>query len=291
MKRRLLTALVLAAALLPTSALGAPGAADAGDCSPVGSYPGYTLVGTLFVSGVEDENPNDGYPPPVSFSGLVPGEYLIEASGTYCPGSPWESDAEWVRKGTGPWSDFVPGYETDPLGECLDELHVDGTCVEWSEGVFQPDHVYTLPWTISGDSLTLQIMDWYAWNNSGGLCVALFHLIEVVDIDIKPGSDPNCFNINGHGVIPVAINGSADFDVQDVNVFTLEFGGLAVRVKGNGVPQCSVQDWNEDTHPDLVCQFVDDASAWEPGDATATLTGELLDGTPIEGTDDICIVP
>ena len=30
---------------------------------------------------------------------------------------------------------------------------------------------------------------------------------------------------------------------------------------------------------------------WVPGHAEATLTGELIDGTPIEGTDSICIVP
>ena len=38
-----------------------------------------------------------------------------------------------------------------------------------------------------------------------------------VDIDIKPGSDPNCFNVNGNGVIPVAILGSANFDVTRVD--------------------------------------------------------------------------
>ena len=32
-----------------------------------------------------------------------------------------------------------------------------------------------------------------------------------VEIDIKPGSDPNCFNNNGHGVIPVAILSSNNF--------------------------------------------------------------------------------
>jgi hypothetical protein len=121
-----------------------------------------------------------------------------------------------------------------------------------------------------------------------------------VDIDIKPGSYPNCFNINGHGVIPVAILGSADFDVTQVDVPTLEFGGLDVRVKGNGAPQCSVEDVSGDfTYPegapdgydDLVCQFVDDAGAWTPDDGTATLSGELYDGTLIEGSDEICLRP
>ena len=44
---------------------------------------------------------------------------------------------------------------------------------------------------------------------------------ETAAIDIKPGSDPNCININGHGVIPVAILGSEDFDVSLVDPDTL----------------------------------------------------------------------
>jgi sugar lactone lactonase YvrE len=115
--------------------------------------------------------------------------------------------------------------------------------------------------------------------------------IYAVVIDIKPGSDPNCFNINGKGVIPVAINGSEDFDVTQIDTSTLEFGGLEVRVKGNDNPQCAIGDWNNDGFDDLVCQFEDNDQAWDPGTGEATLTGSLLDGRPIAGTDSICIVP
>ena len=120
-----------------------------------------------------------------------------------------------------------------------------------------------------------------------------------VAIDIKPGSFPNCFNIDGNGVIPVAILGSTNFDVTDIDVNTLSFAGLDVRVRGNNTRQCSVEDvsgnftspeGDPDGYPDLVCQFVDDPNLWSPDDGTATLTGNLLDGTPIEGTDSICLV-
>ena len=115
-------------------------------------------------------------------------------------------------------------------------------------------------------------------------------IIEV-DIDIKPGSDPNCFNIDGHGVIPVAILGSSDFDVSAIDLSTLSFGGLDVRVRGNKRPLCSTEYTNEDEFLDLVCHFEDAPENWEPGSDTATLSGELYDGTLIEGTDSICIVP
>ncbi|OFW27597.1 MAG: hypothetical protein A3H27_07585 [Acidobacteria bacterium RIFCSPLOWO2_02_FULL_59_13] len=114
-----------------------------------------------------------------------------------------------------------------------------------------------------------------------------------VDIDIKPGSDPNCFNINGSGVIPVAILGSEDFDVSDIDKYTLTFGDLKVRVRGKKGPLCSIEDVNEDYYPDMVCHFEDDGtSQWTAGNGTATLTGRLLeDGPGFMGTDTICVVP
>jgi hypothetical protein len=110
-----------------------------------------------------------------------------------------------------------------------------------------------------------------------------------IEIDIKPNSDPNCFNINGSGVVPVAINGRSDFDVMDIDPATFSFAGLDVRVKNNGNIQCNQEDWNRDGFTDLVCQFEDDPSFWSPGEGSATLTGNFLDGTPFESSDSICI--
>ena len=114
-----------------------------------------------------------------------------------------------------------------------------------------------------------------------------------VGIDIKPQSDPNCFNITGHGVIPVAILGSSTFDVLNINEATVLFDGLEVRVRGSKGPLCSIEDSNGDSFPDLICHFEDNPDNWEvlEGDTTATVSGELLDGTLFEGTDSICIVP
>jgi len=123
--------------------------------------------------------------------------------------------------------------------------------------------------------------------------------VLTVGIDIKPGSYPNAINKNGNGVIPVAILGSADFDVTQIDPYSLSFQGLTVRIKGNDKPQCSIADVSgnfaipegtPDGYPDLVCQFVDDPSTWTVGDGFATLTGKLLDGTPFEGTDSIKVV-
>ena len=84
--------------------------------------------------------------------------------------------------------------------------------------------------------------------------------IEIL-IDIKPGSDPNCFNVNGHGVIPVAILGSDTFEVTDIEQGSLSFGGLAVRIRGNKGPLCRVDYSDDDEYLDLVCQFEDNSAA------------------------------
>jgi len=117
-------------------------------------------------------------------------------------------------------------------------------------------------------------------------------LVILVDIDIKPGSDPNCFNNDGHGVIPVAILGSADFDVIAIDPATVTLESLAVRAAGRkGDLQAHIQDVNGDGFDDLVVQIEDVDGAFTDGTGTATLTGQLFNGTPFEGTDDICIVP
>jgi hypothetical protein len=118
-----------------------------------------------------------------------------------------------------------------------------------------------------------------------------FPIVQHVKIDVKPGSEENCFNQNGHGLIPVAILGNPAFDVSYIALETLGFGGLEVRVRGNNSPMCSLSDVNDDGMWDLVCQFADDPDLWSPGDGEARLSGELADGTRFEGTDSICVLP
>ena len=92
-------------------------------------------------------------------------------------------------------------------------------------------------------------------------------------------------------VVPVAILGSSEFDVGTIDETSLVFGGLGVRLRGNGGAHCSYEDVNTDGFADLVCQFADEAGAWTAGDETAALTGQLQDATPILGEDEICLTP
>lgn len=114
----------------------------------------------------------------------------------------------------------------------------------------------------------------------------------LVDIDIKPGSDPNSINLGSSGVVPVAILSSSAFDATTVDPQTLTLAGASVRllVKSEKL-QCSRQDSNQDGLTDLVCQFDTADLELEPGDALAVLTGKTLGGQSIRGQDSVRVVP
>ena len=169
-----------------------------------------------------------------------------------------------------------------------------GSSVVWNGEGFKND--ISLPATLPPENAPVPLGIFSFYNQATNMNVSILsrgldirELVQMVDIDIKPGSEPNCFNINGHGVVPVAILGSAELNIADVDVGTLTFGGLDVGVRGNKLPMCGDEDVDADGHLDLVCQFRDDSDAWAPGNEEATLTGKLLDGTPIKGTDSICL--
>ena len=61
--------------------------------------------------------------------------------------------------------------------------------------------------------------------------------------------------------------------------------------KKNPHTLCSYEDVNDDWIDDLVCQYVTaDIAAVDGESTTATVNGELIDGTSIEGTDSVNIV-
>lgn len=124
-----------------------------------------------------------------------------------------------------------------------------------------------------------------------GINATIQELVVDVTVDVKPGSDPNCVNVNNKGVIPVAILGSASFNVRDVNPETVFLENMPVKIsKGTSLPMAHYEDVNSDGIEDLVLQIKDNG-ALSKEITRATLTGNLYNSTPIKGTDSICIVP
>jgi len=109
-----------------------------------------------------------------------------------------------------------------------------------------------------------------------------------VGIDIKPGSDPNSINLGSHGVVPVAILGSAVFDAITIDPLTVTLSGAGVKTKGNSG---SLEYVNGDGYLDLVVHVCTDQFALIDGATEAVLDAYTYTGLPLTGSDVIRTVP
>jgi len=263
------------------------------------TIPATTRVGAISVAGVL---------PTVNISQVEAQQACRETGKRLC------TDSEWLRACRGPSNFIYPYGDTLQPGICNDlgtlaETGVYPGCVSAEGALDMVGNVGEWTFDPSGTFRGGYFAD-IALNGSGCLYRTTAHNVNhtdprlgfrccaddcastlQVEIDIKPGSEPNCFNVNGHGVIPVAILGSQVLDVSQVDPESLIFGGLQVRIRGNKGPLCHMEDTNGDGFSDLVCQFEDEAENWSAGDANAQLDGTLFDGRVFTASDSICVVP
>ena len=109
-----------------------------------------------------------------------------------------------------------------------------------------------------------------------------------VDIDIKPGSDPNSVNCNNQNVsIAVAILTTDDFDATTVDHTTVTFEGASETHmdKKSGLPRRHEEDVDGDGDTDLVFHFRLGETGLGCGSTQGTLQGQTFGGQAIEGTD------
>jgi hypothetical protein len=106
-----------------------------------------------------------------------------------------------------------------------------------------------------------------------------------ISVDIIPGSETNPINLKRSGVLPVAILGSDELDIRDVDASTLAFGPGAAR------PEHRIgghrDDVDDDGWEDLVSHYRTQSCGIAIGDVRACVTGELLDGRSFDSCDAI----
>jgi hypothetical protein len=134
-----------------------------------------------------------------------------------------------------------------------------------------------------------------------------------VPVDIKPGSCPNPVNVKSKGVLPVAILGTADFDVTLIDPVSISLNGIVAPLRwsledvgtpflplvGNdGAQAC--HERGPDGYMDLglkfdtqefVASLIESLGTVNDRDTISVqLTGTLKDGTQIQGEDVILIL-
>ncbi|MHC4611936.1 MAG: hypothetical protein ACYS7M_16510 [Planctomycetota bacterium] len=112
-----------------------------------------------------------------------------------------------------------------------------------------------------------------------------------IEIDIKPGSDPNSIRPTSQGKIPVAILSSPDFDARtELDTASLTFGRTGDE---ESLSRCnrSGEDINGDGLLDQICHFKTRDAGFQCGDTEGVLRGQTVDGAPIEASDSVNIVP
>ena len=168
----------------------------------------------------------------------------------------------------------------------------------------------------------------YAQSTSSGYMeIFLIDTPVLVNLDIKPGSCPNALNVKPYqtqalaadntfaklisdvdrrpkAVISVAILGTADFDVSQIDPSTLLLEGVPIlrwSLEDVGTPvgpdaeECECNDLDGDGYMDLTLKFDKEAIVNALGEVydgdiiALTITGQLYDGTEIEGTDCVLI--
>jgi len=103
-------------------------------------------------------------------------------------------------------------------------------------------------------------------------------------IDIKPNDDSNVINLNGNGVIPIAILTTDDFDATQIepsSIIAEPGGGTIAHKKGH------IEDVNGDGRDDLLIH-IGKSSLTLKEDGDITISGTKL-GIPFSGSGDVII--
>lgn len=249
-----------------------------------------------------------------SMTALTSGvNYRFEATGTWQDNSQDNHyiDAEYTTFDG--WTTYMDG--TTNWGPDQKDLQVNGTFVDW--GPYDVGHTYSLSFIGTGSTVNFRVFDgkanlgsgpeegWYG-DNHGTITVEIYEiptLIEV-DVDIKPGSCPNPLNVNSKGVLPVAILGTEDFDVEEIDPGSILLEGVsplrwsyedvATPYDETGCEDCT--EAGADGYPDLTLKFDTQEVVAALGAVTdgecieLTLTGNLYSGIEFSGGDFVKII-
>lgn len=149
-------------------------------------------------------------------------------------------------------------------------------------------------WGVRSDQVITQIQIRSLINTAEGVDNIAFGACFIpVDIDIKPGSDPNSINChNPDEAIAVAILTTDDFDATTVDHTTVTFEGASETHvdKKSGLARRHEEDVDGDGDTDLVLHFRQGDTGLTCGSTEGTLEGKTFAGQAIKGTDAVRMI-
>ena len=189
--------------------------------------------------------------------------------------------------------EFFSNSVCDPSGFGEGENFLGSTGVT-TDGGGNASFAVTFPTPVpAGQFVTSTVTDPDGNTSEFSECEQVASSAGEVEIDIKPGSDPNSINCkNEKGVIPVAILTTEEFDATTVDHTTVTFEGASEThvQKKSGEPDRHEEDVDGDGDTDLVLHLRLGDTDLTCESTEGTLTGETFDGRAIEGTDAVRMV-
>jgi len=114
-------------------------------------------------------------------------------------------------------------------------------------------------------------------------------LLQIIDIDIKPGAVPNSINSLSQGLTAVAVLSSSQFDVRSLDPSSLTFGRTGDE-PSLAFCNARLEDVNRDGLLDAVCHFRTLDAGFLSPNTQGILKGRTLSGVNLKGTDSVRIV-
>lgn len=159
-----------------------------------------------------------------------------------------------------------------------------------------PGHGYfpllpTSPAIDADDSAACQPNDQIGHPRSGPCDIGAieFHpevTVLTVAADIRPGNRHNNVQPNSNARVPVAILSTTSFDAGTVDQTSLRFGPNQIPPDRPG----HFKDVNHDKLRDLLVQFRVRDNGIQCGDTSLSITGQTVDGIPLQGSGSITTV-
>jgi hypothetical protein len=193
-------------------------------------------------------------------------------------------------------------------GVNFDSVNLIGSLNFFSESIVLPnggDYRVTIPFTFSGEingfrstpiftaTLTGQGSATFRfWNTSIDSSNPRYLLYSIeyhfepvpVAIDIKPTTFPNGINPRSKGRIAVAILTTYSFDATTVDPTTIRFGATGIEA---APVHSATEDVDGDGDIDMIFHFIIQDAGIACGNASASLTGAIVSGVGIAGSDAI----